>query len=144
MQKQLAFNLLLLLATVSFVTVAVAQNIVRINIHSSATIRSQFAVFWDESCTQNVYAVSWGSLDPGSNKTVTVYIRNTSPSQAVLYLETRNWSPTEAETQISLGWTLQGSIISPNQTLRADLTLSVLGTVNVSEFTFEIIISAES
>jgi hypothetical protein len=40
--------------------------------------------YWDATSTNKVSSIDWGVLDPGSNKNVTVYIRNEGNSAVSL------------------------------------------------------------
>jgi len=134
--------ILLLVATLVAVTVT-AQTIIRINISSKAVIRSMFGAYWDLQCTNVVANIDWGLLEPSSTTTVTIYIRNTSPSSAFLNMTTRNWTPQGTENYISLSWDREAFELKPNQTVETKLTLHVSSNVkDITEFNFEIIINA--
>jgi len=140
--KNKFYFLLLLVATLT-VFVATAQNIIRINISSKAVIRSMFGAYWDLACTQTVSNIDWGLLEPASETTITIYVRNTSPSSAILNMTTRNWTPQGTETYISLSWDREGFELNPNQTVEVKLTLYISSNVkDITEFNFEIIINA--
>lgn len=61
-------------------------------------------VYWDAACTENVTTISWGLLEPGSNTTKTVWIKNTGNIPLVLNMTAESWNPTEAENYITLTW----------------------------------------
>jgi archaellum component FlaG (FlaF/FlaG flagellin family) len=50
-------------------------------------------IYWDQGCTNRTLSPDWGAIKPGSNKTLTVYIRNEGDSAAHLSMATSNWTP---------------------------------------------------
>jgi hypothetical protein len=82
-------------------------------------------------------------LDPGSNKTVTVYIRNEGNAVATLSEATQNWNPSTASSYMTLNWNYASQNLSVNQVLQTKLTLVVSPTVSgIMNFTFDITITA--
>jgi hypothetical protein len=135
--------ILLCLASFLIVGVVVAQQVIQINIRSSAVIRSMFDAYWDLDCTRIINNIDWGLLEPASSQTVTIYIRNTSPSSAILNLTSRNWTPQGSDSYITLSWDREGFTLKPNQTVEVRLTLTVNANIrDITEFSFEIIINA--
>jgi hypothetical protein len=37
---------------------------------------------WDQKCTQKVSSIGWGPLEPGTNKTITLFTRNKEKLQS--------------------------------------------------------------
>jgi hypothetical protein len=82
-------------------------------------------------------------LDPGSNKTVTVYVRNEGNSAATLSRATQNWNPSTASSYMTLTWNYAGQTLSVNQVLQIRLTLAVSSAVSgITSFSFDIVITA--
>src|SRR3990170_1817058 len=50
-------------------------------------------VYFDAALTNKVSSIDWGALDLGSNKNVTVYIRNEGNSAVSLTMNPANWVP---------------------------------------------------
>ena len=48
-------------------------------------------IYWDSACTNRTSSISWGILEPGSNRTVTVYIRNEGNTVVTLTETVQNW-----------------------------------------------------
>jgi len=100
-------------------------------------------IYWDLACTNRTSSISWGLLDPGSNKTVTVYVRNEGNTVATLSKATQNWNPSTASSYLTLNWNYSGQTLSVNQVLQVKLTLVVSSTVSgITSFNFEITITA--
>ena len=100
-------------------------------------------IYWDSACTNRTSSINWGLLDPGSNKTVTVYVRNEGNAAATLSKAAQNWNPSAASSYMSLNWNYAGQTLSVNQVLQVKLTLVVSSTVSgVTNFSFDIIITA--
>ena len=100
-------------------------------------------VYWDSACTNRTSSISWGVLDPGSDRTVTVYVRNEGNSVTTLSKATQSWSPSTAPGYMTLNWNYAGQTLSVNQVLQIKLILVVSATVSgITSFGFDIIITA--
>ena len=100
-------------------------------------------IYWDSACTNRTSSINWGLLDPGSNKTVTVYVRNEGNAAATLSKAAQNWNPSTASSYMTLNWNYAGQTLSVNQVLQVKLTLVVSSTVSgITNFSFHIIITA--
>jgi len=100
-------------------------------------------IYWNSACTNQTSSIDWGLLDPGSNKTVTVYVRNEGNSAAMLSKSTQNWNPSTASSYMTLNWSYTGQTLSVNQTFQTGLTLAVSPTVSgITNFSFDITITA--
>ena len=99
-------------------------------------------VYWDANCSSPVYSLDWGSVEPGSIKNQTVFIRNEGNEPSTLFLNTTNWDPPDASDFIELKWDYNGYIIYPQDPpTEVTLTLSVAPvTEGVRDFNFDIII----
>jgi hypothetical protein len=100
-------------------------------------------IYWDWSCTNRTSSISWGSLDSGSSKTVTVYIRNEGNTAATLSKAVQNWNPSEASNYMTLNWNYAGQALSVNQVLQVKLTLTVSSTISgITDFDFDLTVTA--
>lgn len=100
-------------------------------------------IYWNSACTNKTTSINWGLLEPGSNKTVTVYIRNEGNAAAALSLTTQNWNPTNTSTYITLNWNYAGQTLSVGQILQVKLTLVISPNITgIANFSFDTIISA--
>ena len=100
-------------------------------------------IYWDSACANQTSLINWGLLDPGSNKTMTVFIRNEGNAVVTLSEVAQNWNPSTASSYMSLNWNYTGQTMSVNQVLQVKLTLVVSATVSgITNFSFDITITA--
>lgn len=100
-------------------------------------------IYWDSSCNNRVSSITWGVLEPGSNKTVTVYVRNEGNAVTTLSKSVQNWSPSTASSYMTLNWNYAGQTLSVNQVLQVKLTLVVSSTISgITSFGFDITVTA--
>jgi len=100
-------------------------------------------IYWDATGTNRTSSINWGLLEPGSNKTVTVYVRNEGNAAATLSKATENWNPSTASSYMTLNWNYAGQTLSVNQVLQIKLTLVVSSTISgITNFSFDITITA--
>jgi len=100
-------------------------------------------VYWDAALTNKVSSIDWGVLDPGSNKNVTVYIRNEGNSAVSLTMNTANWNPSTTSNYMTLTWNYGGQSINVGAVIQVKLTLSVSASVaGITNFSFDINIVA--
>jgi hypothetical protein len=100
-------------------------------------------IYWNSACTNQTSSINWGLLDPGSNKTVTLYIRNEGNTAATLSKATQNWNPSTASSYMTLNWNYGGQTLSVSQVLQVKLTLVVSSTISgITSFGFDITITA--
>ena len=100
-------------------------------------------VYWNSACTNRTSSIDWGLLDPGSDKIVTVYVRNEGNAVVTLSKATQNWNPSTASSYITLNWNYAGQTLSVNQVLQIKLTLVVSQTISgITSFSFDITITA--
>jgi len=113
-------------------------------IPSAGTVKGiGVGIYWNSECTNRTSSIYWGLLEPGSNKTVTVYVRNEGNSDVTLSKVTQNWSPLTASDYITLDWNYAGQTLSVNQVLQTKLTLVVSSSISgMTSFSFDTIITA--
>ena len=100
-------------------------------------------VYWDSACADRTSSISWGLLDPGSEKIVVVYVRNEGNAVTTLSKATQNWNPPTASSYMTLNWDYADQSLSVNQVLQIRLTLVVSQTISgVTNFSFDITITA--
>jgi hypothetical protein len=100
-------------------------------------------IYWNSACTNRTSSISWGLINPGTNKTVTVYVRNEGNVAATLSRTTQNWNPATASSYMTLSWNYAGQTLSVNQVFQTRLTLAVSSTVTgITNFSFDIAIIA--
>lgn len=119
-------------------------------LHTSRTIPNagsvkgiRVGIYWNSACTNQTSSINWGFLDPGSNKTVTVYVRNEGNAVATLSETVQNWNPSSTSSYMTLSWNYAGQTLSVNQVLQVKLTLTVLPTVSgITNFAFDVTVTA--
>jgi len=108
----------------------------------SAVEANEVGVYWDSGCTDadEVSYIDWGTLIPGSVKSIPVYIRNEGQEPMYLILSTEDWEPLNASDRITLEWDYKEQRMNPwEDPLQITLTLSVSRDIEgISSFNFEI------
>jgi hypothetical protein len=98
--------------------------------------------FWDINCTSRVSEIDWGVVEPGNHVNTTLYLRNEGNAPITLYLDTENWSPSDASNYITISWNYAGQTVDPWAVVKANLTLMVSSNVTgITNFTFTIVIT---
>lgn len=112
-------------------------------IQSGGTVTSvNVGVYSDIGCTQNCTSIDWGSIAPGNSTTRTVYVKNTGTLPITLSMTTGSWAPTNANSYLSVTWNRGGTVLTPNQSVSAILTLSATSSAgNITAFSFNVIIT---
>ena len=102
-------------------------------------------IYWDQGCTNRTFSFDWGSIEPGLNKTLTVYIRNEGDSATCLSMATSNWTPSAALSLMTLNWNYSGQILSVDQVIPLELILAVSPTMSgITHFSFDTTIATTS
>jgi len=100
-------------------------------------------IYWNSACTNKTSSINWELMEPGSNKTVTVYVRNEGNVAATLSKATQNWNPSTASSYITLNWNYNGQTLSVNQVIPIQLTLLVSPNISgITSFSFDLTITA--
>ena len=100
-------------------------------------------IYWNQACTNRTFSLSWGTIQAGSNSTLTVYVKNEGNSPASLSLGASKWSPSASSGYMSLNWNYSGQILSVGQVMPMKLVLTVSSTISgITDFSFNIIITA--
>jgi len=100
-------------------------------------------IYWDQSCTDTVTSINWGILEPDSNVTRTLYIRNEGNTESTLSMATSNWNPSNASNYMTLSWDYEGQTLNANEVIEVKLTLSISASiVGITSFSFDITIAA--
>jgi len=101
------------------------------------------AVYWDSACTNPVTSIDWGTISPGGNKSLDVYIKNTGNIPITLSLAAENWSPSNAASYLTLTWDyVNGTVIQAGGVKKVTLTLTVSNSIQgITSFSFDIVIT---
>ena len=98
-------------------------------------------IYWDSKGTNRVSSIDWGSLEPGTNKTVTLFIKNKGKNQVTLSYYTSNWGPSEIANYLNLTWDYTGQRIEFKDVLQVVFTLYVSeNSEAIENFSFDTII----
>jgi hypothetical protein len=96
-------------------------------------------VYWDASFTNRTTTINWGTLNPGTTKSYSLYIRNEGNTDLTLSMSTTNWSPSPASSYVTLNWNYNGQTVNPNGYVGVTFTLTVSNNIaGVSSFSFDI------
>jgi hypothetical protein len=99
-------------------------------------------VYSDSGCTQTVTTLSIGSLNPGGTATQTVYIKNTGNIAETLTMNAGNWSPTNANSSLTLTWNRQNTVLNAGASIQATLTLTAAAnTGSLTTFSCDVTLS---
>jgi hypothetical protein len=100
-------------------------------------------VYSDLECTHQLYSIAWGTFEPGQNKTVSAFIKNTNTTDVQVSMGTQEFTPPEAEAFLTLTWTYSNETLRPADVLPTNFTLSVAENVtSITNFTFKIVIQS--
>jgi hypothetical protein len=109
------------------------------NVGSLKTIG--IGAYWDENLTNRVDEIDWGLLEPGDQKSFSIYLHNEGNSAVTLSESTSNWNPSAVATYLTLSWDYSGQTIEADKNLQVTLTLSVSASITgISNFGFDIIV----
>ena len=103
--------------------------------------RTEIEIYWDKDGTQKASSILWGTLKPGTNKTITLFIRNNDKNQITLNFYTSNWNPPDIANYLKLNWDYTGQGIQFKETVQVIFTLSVSENIKTAgTFSFDITI----
>lgn len=143
MQKISTGVIIALAATGIFLSLVTAGLIATQTVTSNGTVTAvNVGVYSDSQCTQNLTAISWGSIYPGNSTTKTIYVKNTGTLPVTLTMTNGSWVPTTANTVLTLTWNRQNTVLNAGQSISATLTLTAASsTGSLTDFSFNIIIT---
>jgi hypothetical protein len=135
--------------TATFILTIVILGAIILDFGSSKTIAYASSVkgfgtgiYWDHACTNRTISLKWGLMEAGSNNTLTVYVKNEGNSAVSLLLTTSNWTPAASLNYMSLSWNYSGQVLSVNQVVPLEITLTVYPTIiGITGFNFDTIIT---
>jgi len=101
------------------------------------------AIYKDNTCTQEMTTINWGSVTPGSTATYVFYVKNTGNTRETVTLSTTGWSPSAASQYITLTWNKNGAIIDVGEVVEATLTLTVSANIDsaITSFSNTIVVT---
>jgi hypothetical protein len=127
--------LLICVSALSFVTPAISKKPERTAKDSPSSGAVDGAVgietYWDSKCTQRVSSIEWGSLEPGTTKTVTLFLKNRGKNSDL--------QPTEIANYLTMTWDYTGQAITFKEVTQVIFTLCVSENAEtIAAFSFDI------
>lgn len=102
---------------------------------------ADIGIYSDSACNMPKTSLTWGTLQPGENKTQECYIKNEGTVAVILSMYANNWEPDNADDYIDLGWDYSGTPIAAEATVHVTFTLSVDSSITgITSFNFDITI----
>ena len=100
-------------------------------------------VYSNSGCTTVLSTIPWGTLNPGSTSTYTIYVKDTGDTAVTLSMVTSGWNPSTASNYITLTWNQNGTTLQASNSVAALLTLSVSSSISssITSFSFNITIT---
>jgi hypothetical protein len=146
--KKIMLTLILLLISVlaiSLVNPAISKksdnNGKKFSSNGSIKELTGIEIYWDSKGTNRVTSIAWGSLEPGTEKTATMFIRNLEKNQITLNYYTSNWMPSEITDYLTLKWDYNEQAIKFREMVQVIFTLVVSENIESSgAFDFDITI----
>jgi len=113
------------------------------SVTSSGTITAvNVGVYTDVACTTSCSSIDWGMLLPGNSTTRIVYVKNTGTVPVTLSVSTVNWTPSNANTYLTLTWDRTNYVLAPSTSVQATLTLTASSSAgSISSFNFNLVIT---
>ena len=100
-------------------------------------------IYCDQACTNRTLSLDWGAIEAGSNNTLTVYIKNEGNSPVSLWLGNVKLGAIHRFGYMSLNWNYSGQVLSVDQVIPLELTLTVDPTISgIANFSFDTTITA--
>ena len=100
-------------------------------------------IYLNELATAPLTSLNWGTLEPGQNQNITMYIKNEGNTPITLSLQTSNWNPSAAQNYLTLTWNYNQTPINQDQTTQITLTLEVDPDITgITNYSFDITILA--
>jgi len=140
----LTLSLLVFVLAFSMVNQVYSKKPVTINKDlNENVVNIDFEVTWDKRGTQPVSSFDWGSLEPGTSKTITVYIKNNQKTQITLNYALTNWDNIENSNFLTLEWDYDGHPLRFKETIQVTFTLTVDENAIEQNFNFDTTIIAQ-
>jgi hypothetical protein len=135
--------LLICVSALSFVTPAISKKPERTAKDSPSSGAVDGAVgietYWDSKCTQRVSSIEWGSLEPGTTKTVTLFLKNRGKNPVTLSYYVSDLQPTEIANYLTMTWDYTGQAITFKEVTQVIFTLCVSENAEtIAAFSFDI------
>ncbi len=114
----------------------------------SSNLRASYIeikIYFDSACKEQVTSLNWGAMNAGSNKSITIYVRNEGRANVRLALTSTNWNPANAPNYMKITWDYNSKQLTTSSTVKLTLTLATAqNTPTMTSFNCDIVISAIS
>lgn len=138
------FSVIALILLSSFILAQVMSAIQTSNTISNVgtlKLNADIGVYWDAGFANRTTAINWGTLDPGTTKSFSVYIRNEGNSALTLGISASNWYPSSASNYMTLTWNYNDQPIGFGEYVQITLTLAVRSSITgILDFHFDLTI----
>jgi len=113
------------------------------NVPGSGTISAiGLGVYSDSGCTTPLTSISFGSVNPGTQVTQTIYLKNTGNIAENLTMTVSSWSPSNAGTYLTITWSPTTSPLAAGAVTSATVTLAASSSAGaLSTFSFNLAIT---
>ena len=143
--KKISTGLTIAVAAIGLLLTMVAAGVLTSTqtVPSGGTISAvNVGVYTDSGCTVNCTNIDWGTLAPSASTTKTVYIKNAGTVPVTLSMIASAWVPSNANSFLIVTWNRAGSVLTPNTSVSATLTLTSSASAgSLTAFSFNIIIT---
>jgi hypothetical protein len=132
-------TIVILLTIAAFALTASTFAAVQVNqsVNSIGTIATSpnIGIYSDASCTNSISSMNWGSIAAGGSSSQTVYVKNTGTGSMTLSMIISAWSPTNANSYITISWNKEGNVLASGQVATATITVTVSSSITgISSF----------
>jgi hypothetical protein len=120
----LSITALVIVATALTVTTLAAITSNQTVTYSGTVTAVNLGVYTDSGCTQPCTSISAVAISPGSSVTQTIYVKNNGNVAETLTMAVSSWSPSNANTYLTLSWNRQSTVLNAGASVQATLTLT--------------------
>jgi hypothetical protein len=111
--------------TITLILLALTTTAAAQNQSPKKTITTvNLGIYSDSACTKTKTTLNFGTINPGSTTTQTIYIKNTGNVPETLTMTANNWNPTNATSSLTLSWNQQNTVLNARSSIQATLTLT--------------------
>ena len=143
-RKTLSAPLILVILFASALTISWAVIYQNLHIRSFGTVKTiGVEAYWEPELLNPVTEIDWEFVEPGTSKSVTIYIVCTSNVPTTLRMFIGTWEPEGIDTYISCSWGLDFYNISSETVQPAEIRLFVeqgIIEAGYEDFSFDILI----
>lgn len=108
----------------------------------AAMVTVDLEVYWDITATMRCERIDWGTLNPGEEKTITVFVKNTGGDAITGSFEVSGWDPPETGAYITLTWDFAATPLQPGRIRETHFTLTVSPDITgITNFYFTITVT---